>query len=277
MKILVAGAAGFVGSSLTDRLLADGHEVAGVDDLSTGLLSATAQARRSRHFRFHRLDLAGGGLPDLLARERPDVVVHAAVSGDPGHDVGATAALAGTSARVVLLGCAGVYGASPGSVTERARLAPTTTAAAVEVAREAVIEAAGRRGLLAVVLRASTVYGARDRRGPVGQLLHRGALRGGGTTVRDLLHIDDLAEVVTRVLDGRADGRRLNVGSGVGTSDRDLHTAVAAALGRPDAPDYVDGPVWPGVVLDCSAARRLLGWEPAVDLTSGLARTLQTT
>ena len=277
MKLLVAGAAGFVGSNLCDRLLAAGHDVTGVDDLSTGLLSATAKARASKHFRFHRLDLAGGGLPELLARSSPEVVVHAALSGDPGRDVAATAALAQTRARLVLVGSAAVYGRAACPVGERTRTAPVTGVAAVEVAREAIVEAAGRRGLRAVVLRVATVYGPRDRSGPVGLLLGRGRLVGAGTTVRDLLHVDDLAGAVAHCLDGRADGRRLNVGTGVGTSDRDLHSAVAAVLRRPDAPERVPGDPEPDLVLDCSAARRLLGWEPAVDLASGLARTLDTT
>ena len=277
MRVLVAGAAGFLGSNLSGRLLSAGHDVTGVDDLSTGLLSATAEARRSSHFRFHRLDVAGGGLLDLMARERPDVVLHAAGSEEPGRDLDATAALAGTAARLVLLSCASVYGDVRGPVTERAGLAPVTTPAAGQVAREAVVEAAGRRGGRVVVLRLATVYGPGDRRGPVARTLAGAALPDGGTTVRDLLHVEDLAELVLQVLDGRADGRRLNVGTGVATTDRALHTAVARQLGRPDAPTYAPDPGTGSPLLDCSVARRLLGWEAAVDLESGLSRTMSTT
>lgn len=277
MRVLVAGAAGFVGSNLCDRLLADGHDVTGVDDLSTGLLSSTAHSRRSRHFRFHRLELEGGGLPELMARAEPEIVVHAATSGDPGRDVAATVALVQTPARLVLVGCASGYGRVVGPVGERTGLAPVTTQGAVEVAREALVEAAGRRGLRAVVLRVATVYGRRDRTGPVARLLAGAPLTGAGTALRDLLHVDDLAEVVVRCLDGQADGRRLNVGTGVGTSDRDLASLLATALGRPDAPERVPGEVAPAPLLDVSSARRLLGWEPVVDLASGLARTLDRT
>ena len=52
MRILLTGAAGFIGSHLSDRLLADGHDVIGVDNLSTGRLSNLNQARRSARFRF---------------------------------------------------------------------------------------------------------------------------------------------------------------------------------------------------------------------------------
>ena len=82
---------------------------------------------------------------------------------------------------------------------------------------------------------------------------------------------------MVRCLDGQADGRRLNVGTGVGTSDRDLASLLATALGRPDAPERVPGEVSPAPLLDASSARRLLGWEPVVDLASGLARTLDRT
>jgi hypothetical protein len=76
----VTGGAGFIGSTLTDRLLAEGCEVDVVDDLSTGSLGnlADARGRRTGRCKFHRLDIRNPGLTDLIVHRRPEVVFHLA-------------------------------------------------------------------------------------------------------------------------------------------------------------------------------------------------------
>lgn len=82
--VMVTGAAGFIGSNLIMRLLADGHRVVGVDDLSTGRLENLAAARAvgSGRFQFDTVDITSDAFDALVARMRPRVIVHLAAQVD---------------------------------------------------------------------------------------------------------------------------------------------------------------------------------------------------
>ncbi|MGB8650229.1 MAG: NAD-dependent epimerase/dehydratase family protein, partial [Mycobacteriales bacterium] len=267
MRVLVTGAAGFVGSHLVERLVRDGHHVTGIDDLSTGTLANLAEARRHKGFGFHRFDVTSGDLLELVARDRPDVVCHLAAQldvrrsvADPVHDtrtnvlgtVNVLEACVRAGVPRVLFASSGgtVYGrAGTLPVTERAGLRPVSPYGAAKVAGETYVEAYQQlHGLQGVCLRLGNVYGPRqDPHGEAGvvaifaRALATGrpaTIFGDGSSSRDYVHVDDVVDAFLRCLGGRADGRRLNIGSGVGTTVRRLHTLVAQAAGAPDAPEF---------------------------------------
>src|SRR5215218_1645012 len=87
MRALVTGAAGFIGSNLVDRLLAEGLQVVGIDNLSNGDLDNLTQATRLNRlspgrFTFLRLDVLAPELRDVVAGTRPDVIFHLAAQVD---------------------------------------------------------------------------------------------------------------------------------------------------------------------------------------------------
>src|SRR5690606_20502340 len=126
MRVLVTGGAGFIGSNLVDRLIAEGHEVAVVDDLSSGSRENLAQAAETGRLKLHVLDIRDPALVALAAELRPEVVCHLAAQisvrksvADPVHDADLnvkgtaavlTAAREGGARKVVFASSVAVYG-----------------------------------------------------------------------------------------------------------------------------------------------------------------------
>jgi UDP-glucose 4-epimerase len=99
---------------------------------------------------------------------------------------------------------------------------------------------------------------------------------GDGTDTRDYVFVDDVVDAFVRASGEAGGGQRFNVGTGVETSTRQLHTAIAAAVGKPDEPEL--HPPRLGDLkrsrLDFSRAREVLGWSPQVALADGVLRTV---
>jgi UDP-glucose 4-epimerase len=307
VRTLVTGAAGFIGSNLVDRLLAEGHHVVAVDDLSHGRLANLAQARdfAGRRFSFVRGDITDTGLPALVAAAEPEVVFHLAAQmdvrasvRDPLEDarlnvlgtinVLEAARLAGVRKVVFTSSGGSIYG-EPDKlpVSERTGTDPHSPYAASKVCGEVYLGTYRKLyGLQTTSLALANVYGPRqDPHGEAGVVAifcaalldgDQGVIYGDGGAVRDYVYVDDVTDAFVRAGGEAGTGRRFNVGTGIGTSVRQLHKAIADAAGAPDQPRFADPRLGElqAVTLDVSSARHALGWEPFTPLADGIAHTL---
>jgi len=305
MRALVTGAAGFIGSNLVDRLLADGHTVVGVDDLSSGRPVNLDSARAHGGFEFVEADIVNADLIGLLAEAKPEVVYHLAAQinvrrsvADPQFDatvnvIGAVrlaeAARRAATRKVVNTSSGGaIYGVPENYPTNEAVPAdPASPYGAAKIAAEVYLNSFRHLyGLDCTHVAPANVYGPRQE--PQGEagvvaVFTKALLAGEPTTVfgdgsntRDYVFIDDVVDAFVRASGSAGSGQRFNVGTGVETSDRALHTVVAAAVGAPDAPK--SAPARLGDVrrscLDARKAELVLSWRTRVPLEDGVRRTV---
>jgi UDP-glucose 4-epimerase len=304
VKALVTGGAGFIGSTLVDRLLAEGHAVDVVDDLSSGSLANLAAARASGgELTFHQLDIRGPELLELTVRRRPEVVFHLAAQtsvvvsvADPLRDADINilgslrvldAARAAGVRKVVFAASGGsLYGdveAADLPVNEHHRHDPQSPYG--ESKRTIINYLALYRqlyGLEFTALALSNVFGPRqDSSGEGGVVsifaanLVAGAvcrIYGTGEQTRDFVFVDDVVDAFSRAA-GRGSGLVLNIGTGQETSVNTLYAAVAAAAGVARQPRRA--PARPGELdrnaLDPGRAAIHLGWKPWTPLSDGVA------
>ena len=251
MRVLVTGGAGFIGSTLVDRLLAEGYDVDVVDDLSTGTLTnlGDARAQRSRRMTFQRLDVRSAAVGELLAHRKPEIVFHLAAQAD----VRVSVAKPALDAEVNVIGSLNV------------------------------IQGALRAGTRKVVFAGSggTLYGAPEsvptREGHP-QLLRgeRPTIYGEGEQTRDFVYVDDVVDAFVRAAD-KADGLLCNIGTGVQTSVQQLFDLMARATGFTEPARYA--PSRTGELLhsalDPARAGIHLGWKPFSTLEDGIAQALE--
>ncbi|MET0756644.1 MAG: GDP-mannose 4,6-dehydratase [Mycobacterium sp.] len=305
MRTLVTGSAGFIGSTLVDRLLADGHSVVGVDDLSSGRSSNLDSAQRQADFDFVKADIVDADLIALVGETRPEVVFHLAAQidvrhsvADPQFDAGvnvvgtvrlAEAARRGGVRKVIHTSSGGsIYGTPPTYPTsEEVPVDPASPYAAGKVAGEVYLNMfRNLYGLECSHVAPGNVYGPRqDPHGEAGvvaifaQALLSGRptkIFGDGSDTRDYVFVDDVVDAFVKASGEAGGGQRFNIGTGVETSVRQLHSAIAAAVGAPDEPEF--HPPRLGDLrrscLDISRAETVLGWRPKVTIDDGVAQTV---
>jgi UDP-glucuronate 4-epimerase len=302
--IVVTGGAGFIGSTLTDRLLSDGWQVTAVDSFDPFYPRPVKENNIDRarsNPAFHLIEVDTRDRDALLAtfeRVRPEVVVDLAARAgvrpsiaDPGayidinvrglqHTLAATEAV---GARLVFASSSSVYGADARRPFREEQMAgrPLSPYGATKVAGEALVHAhRATTGLPVAIARLFTVYGPRQRPDLAIHSFARRMLAGepitlydGGSGSRDYTYVDDVVDAFIRLIDAPAAYVLVNVGghSPVTTSelvDR-LENALDVRAIREAAPAQ-PGDV-PATYADITRARELLGWEPRVGLDEGLA------
>ncbi|GII81595.1 putative UDP-glucose 4-epimerase GalE1 [Sphaerisporangium rufum] len=305
MRLLVTGGAGFIGSTLVDRLLADGHQVAVVDDLSSGDRRNLAGAGRAPGFELHEMDVRAPALAGVTAAFRPEVVCHLAAQisvrasvADPVADARINvegtvnvleAARRAGARKVVFASSVAVYGRPAAiPVPDGAATDPRSPYAASKLTGETYLSAfRALHGLSYTTLVLSNVYGPRqspDGEAGVVSIFTDALLRGEPTVVygdgsqtRDYVFVDDVVDGFARACGTGGDGRRFNLGTGRQTTDRELHSLVAAAAGAPDEPRFAatrPGDL-PAMAVDPAPALDGLGWRPRTDLATGLKLTVE--
>jgi UDP-glucose 4-epimerase len=306
VRVLVTGGAGFIGSTLVDRLLAEGHDVDVVDDLSSGSLTNLTEARAQREHRltFQRLDVRSPAARELIVHRKPEVVYHLAAQADvrvsvekPGLDADVNilgslnvieGALAAGTRKVVFAGSGGTLYGVPESVPTREGH-PQRPLSPYGISKKAVGDYLHYyreiHGLEFTVLALANVYGPRqDPHGEAGVISifagmllanERPTIFGDGEQTRDFVFVDDVADGFTRAID-KAGGLIVNLGTGIETSVQQLFDRMARAAGYPEPARYA--PVRTGELrrsaLDPGRAAIHLGWTPYTTLDDGIARTL---
>lgn len=300
MKIIVTGAAGFIGSHVADAYAEAGHDVVVIDDLSRG-----KKENINPRCRFYPCDIRDRKTIDhIFSTEKPVIVNHHAAQMDvrrgvrePIFDAQVNilgginlleAAVENGVKRFIYIGTAGAGYGEPDRmpVPEDYPINPITPyGISKHTVEHYLFTFRFLYGLDYVVLRYGNVYGPRQSsRGEAGvfaifseQMLAgvQPVIYGDGTKIRDYVYISDVvAANVAAVENG--DNEIFNISSGVETTDQEVFDLVRDLLGKSVKPNYA--PRRPGeidrICLEISKAERLLGWNPQVSLVEGARRTV---
>lgn len=295
MNVLVVGAAGFIGSHLTERLVAEGHAVDAIDNLSTGSLANLADARALNGvLKIHTIDAATDEFVTLVLNRQPEVIYHLGWL-PPGRSgartLGSTLQTVTNVAegarqlggvKVVLAAPAvSLYGEVPlrdlplkeGHPFNPVGVVGVTALAALELCalyrREHAVEYTG--------LLMANVYGPRQRAdgGVVAAFAEArsagqpATIRGDGRQSRDLIFIDDVVDALVRAAT-KADGLVVNIGTGQATTIRDVWALVNGSHGIEPVAAPALGTDIARHALAGTRARIHLGWSPWTDLPTGI-------
>ncbi|HEX4464103.1 MAG TPA: NAD-dependent epimerase/dehydratase family protein [Solirubrobacterales bacterium] len=307
MRALVTGGAGFIGSNLTDALLARGDEAIIVDDLSTGRRENIERALANGATLVEADIRDRAAIEEIAGRERPEAIFHLAAQidvrksiADPAFDasinVGGTAnvleaARAAEVRRVVFSSTGGaIYGEGDGQelpLGEDAPLAPEAPYGQSKFAGEGYLSLYERLyGLSSVPLRLGNVYGPRqDPLGEAGVVaIFCGRLRegkqptvfGDGKQTRDYIYVGDVVSAMLAAAEAETSGP-INIGTGIETDVLELVSALGELGGggnfEPEFAPPRTGEVQ-RISIDPARAASELGWRAEMDLKEGLRVTL---
>jgi UDP-glucose 4-epimerase len=287
VKVLVTGAAGFIGRWVVGELLAQGHEVLPIDNLVTGDVAALDEFAGHPHLRpFERGDVRD---PDACRRwvAGVDAIAHLAASISVVGTFNILEAARASGARLLFMSTCMVYdrGDDDGGIDEDHPTKPASPYAAAKLAGESLtLSYFHAYGLPTTVVRPFNTYGPFQRsvgEGGVVAIFTRRSLLGDelriygdGTQTRDLLYVEDCARFVVAALGSdRVTGRIVNAGTGHDVSVNELAARIEPDAGRIVHVEHIH-PQSEIAVLRCDPrlAGKLLRWQPQVDLDDGLAR-----
>ncbi len=300
MRILVTGGAGFIGSNVADRFGERGHQVAVLDDLSTGRRENLPPAAR-----FFEADLRDAAAVEAaVAAFEPEIVSHHAAQIDVRRSVQEPVFDAHTN----VLGGIGlleacvrhgvrkvIYASTGGALYGEGRQLPATEEHPIHPESPYGISKYALEHYLyfyrlvhrldSTVLRYPNVFGPRQN--PHGEagvnaifigLMIEGkrpTIFGDGEQLRDYVYVDDVVRANELALE-KGSGETVNIGWGRGVSVNEIVRTLKKLLAFEGDPIYADPR--PGeiqrIYLDASRAKRVLGWEPKVTFEEGLARTV---
>ena len=287
MRVLITGMAGFIGSHLADRLLADGHDVVGIDNITTGRKD---NLNPDANFVYGHI-ANGFPLERAFAYAKPEIVYHCAANyKDPlnwQEDI-LTNAL-GTAEvlklavrfdvrRLVYFQTSLCYGLWPDEqpITTGHPLRPANSYAASKVCGERYIALSG---IEHVILRLANIYGPRNLSGPI-PTFYRRLQAGEACTVadtrRDFVYVQDLVNLAVRT-SSEGQAGVYHVASGTDYAIRDIYRTladlmIAGMLGPMEIPAGPDDA--PTLLLDPSETHREFGWQATTPLATGIEAAL---
>jgi UDP-glucose 4-epimerase len=305
---VVTGGAGFIGSTLVDRLLSEGHTVEVIDNLWSGSLAnlAPASAAFGDRLSVQHLDVRDPGVTEVMADRPPEVVFHLAAQADvrvsvarPLFDADVNimgslnvfeAARKAGARKVVVASSGGtIYGEPAPESLPIDESHPQRPVSPYGVAKKVVDDYlyAFRvlHGIDFAALALANVYGPRqDPNGEAGVVaIFAGRLLGGlpctvfgdGEQTRDFVYVDDVVDAFVRAAD-QGEGVLCNIGTGVETSVNRLYAAMAAAAGVETPAVHAEARV--GELarssLNPAYAGEVLGWKPTTSLDDGSSAVL---
>ncbi len=299
MKILVTGGAGFIGSHVADAYIERGHTVHILDDLSGG-----REENLPEDAAFHQLDIRSDEAAELIRKERYDVICHHAAQmdvrksvADPSFDADVNIRgflnlmEAGREAglkKVVFASTGGAIYGEPEYVPqdEEHILQPLSPYGITKLTTEKYLFFyKAQYGIENVVLRYANIYGPRQNpygeAGVVAIFTERmldgkqAVINGDGKQTRDYVFVKDVVKANVMALDYDASGI-FNIGTARETSVNELFRLIRDEIDESIPEKHVEGK--PGEqrrsVLSYDHSREVLGWEPTVDLESGLKQTV---
>ncbi len=301
-KILVTGGAGFIGSTLVDKLISAGNEVVVIDDLSSG-----RKDYLNPRVKFYQLDISSSRVTEIFKSERFDLVYHLAAQievsksmTDPLRDnrinvLGAWNILENcrlNQIQKILFSSTGgaIYGeAEEIPTTESAPTYPVSFYGIHKLTFEKYLNCYYQAyGLDYTTLRFANVYGPRQFKGGEAGVIAifidnavkglESTQYGDGRQTRDFVYVDDVVEAFYLAKDIACQGE-INISSALETNLLDIRRDIEKALGR--AMLLREAPAKPGEqrrsCLSHKRAEAVLNWRPKIDLEEGIRRTIEWT